>query len=261
MRTKLISVAIALLTGMSVWADEVQAIDLGLPSGLKWASCNEGANQPEDYGNYYAWGEVIPKDDYSWTTYKYANGNSYTLTKYCNNANYGDNDFTDDKTTLDLEDDAAHVNWDGNWRMPTSAEFGELIDNCAWEWTTQNGVKGYKVTSKTNNNSIFFPAAGARDDTNANGVGWEGAYWSSSIFGDYPGSAWYLSVNSGYKGSLSSNRFRGYSVRPVCPKSSTAIVSIVSTADTTTSQKVLHGGQVYIIRNGKTYSVTGVEVK
>ncbi len=242
MRTKLISIAIALLTGMSAWADDVwnynvydncskngyeagispapasvQAVDLGLPSGIKWASCNVGANQPEDYGNYYAWGEVIPKDDYSWTTYKYANGSYDKLTKYCNDADYGNNGFTDNKTTLDPEDDAAHVNWGGNWRMPTSAEFSELIDNCTWEWTIQNGVKGYKVTSKTNSNSIFLPAAGYRYDTDAGSVGSYGSFWSSSLNEYSPDRAWDLNFTSGSRGRYRDYRCFGQSVRPVCP--------------------------------------------
>lgn len=185
MRTKLLSLCIALLVGVSVWADDVwnynvyddcskngykggyapapadvQAVDLGLPSGLKWASCNVGAEKPEDYGNYYAWGEVLPKENYSWATYKYANeASSNKLTKYCDNTKYGDNGFTDNKTALDLEDDVAHVNWGGNWRMPTDDEWSEL-NNCTWTWVTQNGVNGYLVASKTNGNSIFLPAAG-----------------------------------------------------------------------------------------------------
>ena len=97
----------------------VQAVDLGLPSGLKWASCNIGATTPEEYGYYYAWGETTTKADYSWETYKYANGAKNKLTKYCTDASYGDNGFADNKTTLDLEDDAAHVKWGGSWRMPT----------------------------------------------------------------------------------------------------------------------------------------------
>ena len=175
MRTKIISLCIALLVGVSAWADDVwnynvyddcskngykggyvlapadvQAVDLGLPSGIKWASCNVGAEKPEDYGNYYAWGEVLPKKDYPWATYKHAYGNGNKLTKYCNNASYGDNGFTDNKTTLDPEDDAAHVNWGDSWRMPTGAEWIELRYNCTWTWTTQNGINGYQITSKTN---------------------------------------------------------------------------------------------------------------
>ena len=247
MRTKLISVAIALLAGVSVWADDVwnynvyddcskngyvagispapadvQAVDLGLPSGIKWASCNVGANQPEDYGNYYAWGEVTPKNDYSWSTYKYANGSDSTLTKYCSNASYGNNDFTDNKTTLDLEDDAAYMNWGGNWRMPTSVDVDELLNNCTWTWTTQNGVNGYRVTSKTNSNSIFLPAAGYRNDTIIRAVGSTGIYWSSSLIENFPPYAWYIYFASKSTFRASGNRCYGYTVRPVCSSSSSS---------------------------------------
>ena len=242
MRTKFISLCIALLVGVSAWADDVwnynvyddcskngykggyvsapadvQAVDLGLPSGIKWASCNVGAEKPEDYGNYYAWGEVSPKEDYSWATYKYANGAADKLTKYCNKESYGDNGFTDNKTTLDPEDDAACANWGGSWRMPTDAEWGELIANCTWTWTTQNGINGYRVASKTNSNSIFLPAAGYRDDTNLSTVGRRGRYWSSSLGGNDPRDAWGLYFDSDYVDRDGSNRGRGQSVRPVCP--------------------------------------------
>ena len=249
MRTKFISLCIALLVGVSAWADDVwnynvyddcskngykggyvlapadvQAVDLGLPSGIKWASCNVGAEKPEDYGNYYAWGEVLPKADYSWATYKYANGTSLEdpkLTKYCNNASYGDNGFTDDKTTLAPEDDAAYFNLGGSWRMPTDAEWAELREQCTWTWTTQNGVNGYQVASKTNSNSIFLPAAGYRGDTGLYDVGRNGYYWSSSFNENYPYNAWYLRFYSYYVYGDCSCRYVGQSVRPVCPSTST----------------------------------------
>lgn len=242
MKTKLISLSIALLVGVSAWADDVwnynvyddcskngyeggitpapadvQAVDLGLPSGIKWASCNVGAEKPEDYGNYYAWGEVLPKEDYSWATYKYANGDADKLTKYCNNASYGDNGFTDNKTTLEPEDDAACVNWGGSWRMPTNAEWQELQANCTWTWTTQNGINGYQITSKTNSNSIFLPAAGSRGGKNLGRVGYYGGYWSSSLIEGNPYYAWYLYFNSAYADGDGSHRRIGLSVRPVCP--------------------------------------------
>lgn len=245
MKAKLISLWLALLVSMSVWADDVwnynvyddcskngyqagyvpvpadvQAVDLGLPSGIKWASCNVGAEKPEDYGNYYAWGEVLPKADYSWATCKYANGTSLEdpkLTKYCNNASYGDNGFTDDKTTLDPEDDAAYFNLGGSWRMPTDAEWAELREQCTWTWTTQNGVNGYQVASKTNSNSIFLPAAGYRVDTNLDYVGSYGDYWSSSLDENGPKCAWVLSFESDYVYGYRSYRCSGQSVRPVCP--------------------------------------------
>ncbi len=266
MRTKLISVAIAMLTGMSAWADDVwnysvydncskngyeagispapasvQAVDLGLPSGIKWASCNVGATNPEDFGNYYAWGEVFPKDNYSWSTYKYANGSSSTLTKYCNDASYGDNGFTDNKTTLVPEDDAAHYNWGGNWRMPTDAELTELLNNCTWEWTTQNEVNGYKVTSKTNGNSIFLPAAGYRDVASTYLVGLDGYYWSSSLYEFDPNCAWCLGFYSDDWGGGSSGRGFGSSVRPVCSSTSTAnYVTLTLYADGCESANVIH---------------------
>ena len=242
MKTKIISLSIALLVGVSAWADDVwnynvyddcskngykggyvpapadvQAVDLGLPSGIKWATCNVGAEKPEDYGNYYAWGEVLPKEDYSWATYKYANGNGNKLTKYCTDASKGDNGFTDNKTTLEPEDDAAHMNWGGSWRMPTDAEWAELIANCTWTWTTQNGVNGYQVTSKTNSNSIFLPAAGYRDDSFLDSVGGLGDYWSSSLYEYGPSYAWYLYFDSDYVGRYYDDRYYGPSVRPVCP--------------------------------------------
>lgn len=246
MKAKVLSLCITLLVGVSAWADDiwnynvyddcskngykagyvpapadVQAIDLGLPSGLKWASCNVGAEKPEDYGNYYAWGEVLPKEDYSWATYKYTNGASAIFTKYCNDASQGDNGFTDNKTTLEPEDDAAHVNWGGSWRMPTDAEWQELQDNCTWTWTTQNGINGYQVTGKTNSNSIFLPAAGYRYDTLLYGVGNYGYYWSSWLGEDYTSHAWYLQFSSDGVSLYSPYRSRGLSVRPVCPSTST----------------------------------------
>ena len=246
MKAKVLSLCIALLMGVSAWADDVwnynvyddcskngykggyvpapadvQAVDLGLPSGIKWASCNVGAEKPEDYGNYYAWGEVLPKENYSWETYKYANGASNKLTKYCNEASSGDNGFIDNKTTLEPEDDAARVNWGGSWRMPTDAEWTELREQCTWTKTTQNGIIGYLVESKTNSNSIFLPAAGYRYDTLLYGVGNYGYYWSSWLGEDYPSHAWYLQFSSDGVSLYSPYRSRGLSVRPVCPSTST----------------------------------------
>ena len=195
----------------------VQAVDLGLPSGLKWASCNVGATAPEDYGNYYAWGETETKADYSWATYMYANGAYNKLTKYCTNASYGDNGFTDNKTTLDPEDDAAHVNWGGDWRMPTDAEWTELREQCTWTWTMQNGVYGYQVTSKINSNSIFLPAAGYRYDTRLYYAGNDGRYWSSSLFAGYQNNAWSISFNPKTGRDYYGRNF-GFPVRPVQDK-------------------------------------------
>ena len=192
-------------------------VDLGLPSGLKWAICNVGATAPEGYGDYFAWGETSPKDNYDWGTYKYCNGSYDTMIKYCTRSNYGYNGFTYNKTTLDLSDDAARANWGGTWRMPTAAEQKELRKHCKWKWTTQNGVKGFKVTSKTNGNSIFLPAAGYRSGASVYYVGSYGNYWSSSLYESYPYDAYYLYFYSGDVDWSSYYRSRGHTVRAVCP--------------------------------------------
>ena len=195
----------------------VQAVDLGLPSGIRWASCNVGATAPEDYGNYYAWGETETKADYSWATYKYANGADDKFTKYCINASYGNEGFTDNKTTLEPEDDAAHVNWGGVWRMPTDAEWTELREQCTWTWTTQNGVYGYQVTSKINSNSIFLPATGYRYGTRLYYAGTDGRYWSSSLFAGYQNNAWSISFSPKTGRDYYGRNF-GFPVRPVQDK-------------------------------------------
>ena len=189
-------------------------VDLGLPSGLKWATCNIGATSPEGYGEYFAWGETSPKSNYAWSTYKYCNGSSSTLTKYNTNSSNGT---VDNKTTLDLSDDAARANWGGTWRMPTKVEQDELRKNCTWAWTTQNGVNGYKVTSKTNGNSIFLPAAGYRDGSSVYSVGFYGNYWSGSLYESYPNGAYCLYFDSGSVGWSYYNRYYGLTVRAVCP--------------------------------------------
>ncbi|MGM9818910.1 MAG: hypothetical protein ACI30B_08040 [Paludibacteraceae bacterium] len=146
-------------------------VDLGLPSGLKWATCNVGAITPEGYGNYYAWGEIATKETYEWSNYSDTSDGGSTFIKYT----------TDTKTVLDLEDDAANVNWGGKWRMPTKDEWQELIDNCTWTWTMYNGKFGYRVTSKTNGYSIFLIAAGTYLNTVLVGNNVYGAYWTSSL--------------------------------------------------------------------------------
>ncbi len=197
-------------------------VDLGLPSGLLWATCNVGAENPEDYGNYYAWGETETKDNYDWSTYKYGNS-ATTLTKYNTDSDRGK---VDNKTVLDPEDDAAHVNWGGTWRMPTYDEMEELINNCITEWTSINGVYGRKVTSKINSNYIFLPAAGNRGDngldSGLDGDGMNGNFWSSSLHSDYSSGAWRLRFYSirvyGSYFDRYRNRCSGFSVRAVCPQ-------------------------------------------
>ena len=171
-------------------------VDLGL--SVKWATCNVGANAPEEYGNYYAWGEVNTKD-----TYTEANSLTYGMQM---------NDITGN-----AQYDAATANWGGDWRMPTKDELNELRTQCTWTWTTQNGVKGYKVTSKVNSNYIFLPAAGYRRGSSLYNVGSLGYYLSSTPNDSNSNNAYYLYFdNTGYHGMGSNNRSHGRSVRPVC---------------------------------------------
>ena len=237
-------------------------VDLGL--SVKWATCNVGASSPEDYGDYFAWGETTPKDYYDWSTYKYCNGSDDSLTKYCDKSSYGNNGFTDNKTQLELSDDAARANWGGSWRMPSNEERNELIDNCTWEWTTQNGVNGYKVTSKSNGNSIFLPAAGYRYDSSLISAGSRGLYWSSSLGTDYPYYAWGVYFNSGYVYRDYGSRSYGHSVRPVLgenkgtettvPTVTTAAITQITETTAVAGGNVTSDGNATVTERGVVYS-------
>ena len=193
-------------------------VDLGLPSGLKWATCNVGAAYPEDYGGYYAWGEIEEKEYYHWSTYKYCyldENRNYSMTKYCLESNYG---IVDRKIILDPEDDVAHVKWGGTWRMPTEEDFDELCEICTSKWITQNGVKG-RIFTGPNGNSIFLPAAGYNVDEVFldGGIGY---YWSNSLIGgrtlgDYSNKACSLDLTRSTLECDANSRDWGYSVRPV----------------------------------------------
>ena len=189
-------------------------VDLGL--SVRWATMNVGATNPEDYGNYYAWGEITTKTTYNWSNYKYGSYN--TLTKYCNDAKYGNESFTDELTTLKAADDAATQKWGGNWRIPTIDEWNELLKNCDWKWTNNynsTGMAGYIVSSKTNDNSIFLPAADYIDGSELSKAGSRGEYWSSSLSTSYPGYARILFfLDSDYQSSFS-YRYAGLPIRPV----------------------------------------------
>lgn len=193
-------------------------IDLRLPSGVKWATTNIGESSPEGYGNYYAWGETKTKSYYGWSTYKWCNGSAYTLTKYNTSSTYGT---VDNKTALDRSDDVASQDWGGSWRMPTYDEIMELIDNCDWEWTTQNGVIGFEVTSRRNGSSIFLPAAGDCWESSLQAVGRKGYYWTSSRAPTEPASSYHILFDSNgprvWDVELKMSRAAGMPVRPVCP--------------------------------------------
>jgi uncharacterized repeat protein (TIGR02543 family) len=172
-------------------------VDLGLPSGTKWATMNVGAISPEDYGDYFAWGETTTKS-------------SYTESNYSHFSSY--------PAILPLGRDAANAKWGSGWRMPTEEEQYELRNTSytTWTWTTQNGVNGYKVTSKINGNSIFLPAAGYRSGSDLCSTGSSGDYWSSSL---NTNSSYYhaysLFFNSSNVSISSGSRYYGQSVRPV----------------------------------------------
>lgn len=206
----------------------MEYVDLGLPSGLKWAKCNLGASKPSDYGDLYAWGETAPKAVYDWATYKWmqaGQSDEKHITKYT----YADgetggiwydssgNFIGDNITTLAAADDAATANLGSPWRMPTADEIKELIDKCTWTRTTQDGVEGHQVDGP-NGNAIFLPLAGLRLDSGFLFAGGEGNYWSSSLYPDLSKDARSLFLNSSGRHELHYyNRSIGFSVRPVRP--------------------------------------------
>ena len=214
-------------------------VDLGLPSGILWATYNVGASKPEEGGDYFAWGETKPKARYSWDTYKWCNGNEKTLKKYCTDSEYGR---LDNKTTLDLLDDAANANWGGDWRIPTKSEQDELRNTSytTWTWTTQNGVKGYKVTSKTNDNSIFLPAVGAYSGSNLIHLGSNGFYLNSSLYTNDTSEANIMSLDSDGIDLSYASRFYGLSIRAVLPVGFTYSISFDSNGGNGMMQPITH---------------------
>ncbi len=173
-------------------------IDLGL--SVKWASHNVGANSPEEYGGYYAWGETEEKSKYTEDTYKWYNNGSYT--------DIG-------SEISGTEYDVAHVKWGGNWRIPSKEEIRELVENCRCEKVTYKGVKGSKFISKKNGNSIFLPAAGARYGTKVDYSGTNGNYWSGTLYPDGSNNAYDLYCNGYHAHWNVYDRYIGFSVRPV----------------------------------------------
>ena len=177
-------------------------IDLGLPSDTKWACCNVGAEKPEDYGGYYAWGETEEKDVYHWTTYIHCDGSKNTC-----------HDLGSD--IAGTQYDVAHVKWGGSWVMPTDEQRKELADNCRQEWTTLNDVNGRKFTSKINDNCIFLPAAGYRYNSGLNNNGGNGSYWTATQYSRYAYQAYSLTFSTSSSGYNALGRDEGNSVRPV----------------------------------------------
>ena len=189
-------------------------VDLGLPSGTLWATCNVGADTPEGYGDYFAWGETTPKTVYTWESYIYAEGTSDDdpgLTKYCSYSDDGYNGFIDNLTTLLPEDDAATANWGADWRTPTDEQWGELRGNTTYTWITLNGVNG-RLFIAANGNSLFLPAAGNRRGSELYNDGRIGDYWSSDTFTTIAGG---IRFSSNFTDDEGNPRFMGQSVRAV----------------------------------------------
>ncbi len=190
-------------------------VDLGLPSGTKWATTNVGASSLSDYGNYYAWGETSTKSSYDWSNLRYwTTGDSYDnvkFSKYVTDSKYGN---VDGKKELDLSDDAAYVNWGSGWRMPSKAQQDELREKCTWTWTSMGDHNGYKVVGP-NGSSLFLPAAGWRSGSSSSNVGSYGYYWSRTLTTGYGGSAYWLYFRSGGTYASYGGRYYGYPVRAV----------------------------------------------
>lgn len=187
--------------------DEHEWVDLGLPSGTLWATCNIGANSPEDFGDYFAWGETKTKYYYDWETYfDSENGSINKFRKYNKESNL---------STLELDDDAAYVNWGKNWRIPSSAQYSELRNKCIWTWIKKNNVNGYEVKSKFNGESIFLPAAGMKSGSTT--MFGSGDYWLNGIY--YSTNSNTAQCVSFYSSDISNNtstaRCQGFTIRPV----------------------------------------------
>ncbi len=187
---------------ITLQSGDAEAMDLGL--SVKWASFNVGAGSPEDYGNYYAWGETEEKSSYTLENYIYNDSNTDKLQDIGSNIS---------GTSYDV----AHVKWGGSWRMPTLSEIQELCTKCSWQWTEVNGIKGKKVTGP-NGNSIFLPAAGNRYGTEVYHRGSYGYYWSGTLGEGNSYDAYNLSISSGSHDWYYYNRHYGHTVRPVTDK-------------------------------------------
>lgn len=200
--------------GTSVHGHEF--VDLGLPSGTLWATCNVGATAPEDHGVKIAWGEIAPKDAYEWYNYKYCRGEYNTFIKYCLDAGSGYNGFVDSITELLSEDDAATANWGSGWCMPTIDQWRELRDNTTMTWVkSQDSNQGVLFTA-ANGNSLFLPATNSIDDEFP-GPSVEGAYWSKTLNDSGAGHPWVFVFNCSteYNVFYDVDRCVGFSVRPV----------------------------------------------
>ena len=199
-------------------ANSPEVIDLGL--SVKWRAWNLGASKPEETGGYYAWGEIETKTDYSWSTYKWSEGRYDKLTKYNTDKTFGAVDNKTDLKDFNFEDDAARRVLGNNWRIPALSEWTELIESCSWIWITINGMKGYLVKSKINDNILLLPAAGYMDKTSLSPRDGSdpyahGYYWASSIKKSYRANGLYFTKYSVDDDLYGDDRYYGCSIRPV----------------------------------------------
>lgn len=194
-------------------------VDLGLPSGTLWATCNLGATQPEENGAYYAWGETTPKSEFEWTNYKYGNGEAESrikMTKYCSHEKKG---VVDNIQLLDSTDDAASVSWNGKWRIPTKEEWEELLDGCTWEWVKNykgSGLDMKKGTSKSNGKTILFPFSGYYNGTAF--FNNSSAFWSSTQKADNGLYAYFVRMLTHNQNMNNGHRKQGMTIRAVASK-------------------------------------------
>ena len=219
MRKFALSFSALFLTATCLFAQSKhQYVDLGL--SVKWATCNIGADKPEDHGDYFSWGETENKRLNNWDTYKFSEGFKHTITKYCSNSQYVWHELADSLSALELDDDVAHKKWGGNWRIPTKAEMKELLDNCTWTWTTRNDINGYLVTGKKpgyTDRSIFIPVTGAYNNGKLFGSKDHGHYWSRNCGTLYPADAYTLELSVREASVGMESRCQSLAVRPVCP--------------------------------------------
>lgn len=285
---KLLTLLSSALLATGAWAQNTENgheyVDLGLPSGTLWATCNVGASSPEAYGSHFAWGETTTKSNYYWTTYKYVDhsvNNWYACTKYTHDDTRTDGVWYDSEgnfigdgiTVLESEDDVAAKDWGGEWKMPQVGFWNELCSsrNCVWTWTSDYqglGIAGYIVTSKIvgyEGNSIFLPAAGYRNASELRYEGQEGCYWSSTLSVNRSNYGHIMNFNQNkiepYDGN---SRCYGFSVRPVIPGnkfiSTPTDIPNTQICDTPKVSKTIENGQVVIIRNNKKYDLSGREL-
>ncbi len=180
-----------------------EAIDLGLPSGIKWANCNVGATRPEQMGEYFAWGETNAKSEYTLATYVLCNGSFDSCFDFGS------------RTISGTQFDVAHTRWGGTWRIPTNEEVKELRENCTFRWITYRGVTGAKFIGP-NGKSIFLPAAGYSYGSNVGVKGENGFYWTATQYGAYPYMGYSFDFASDYVTWGDYYRSLGFTIRPVC---------------------------------------------